>query len=161
MESNSTSDSVQSGGHKVHALRWAWKKVGNKTKSSDYWSELQHYATIDLIYTTMLITYVCAHHAQKTGSVSLLFIPTNWLPSTLYYCICHTFNNEYRRCSSESENCLQATHKNRVNKTWLLRDQMGMYNTENTAVGIRHADHVAPSIRKSWKSLRRQATVAR
>jgi hypothetical protein len=25
------------------------------------------------------------------------------------------------------------------------------------AVGIRHADHVAPSIRKSWQSLRRQA----
>jgi hypothetical protein len=24
---------------------------------------------------------------------------------------------------------------------------------ENTAVGIRHADHVAPSIRKSWQSL--------
>jgi hypothetical protein len=22
--------------------------------------------------------------------------------------------------------------------------------TENTAVGIRHADHVAPSVRKSW-----------
>jgi hypothetical protein len=33
--------------------------------------------------------------------------------------------------------------------------------TENTAVGIRHADHVAPSIRKSWHSLRRQAAVAR
>jgi hypothetical protein len=33
--------------------------------------------------------------------------------------------------------------------------------TENTAVGIRHADHVAPSIRKSWQSLRRQAAVAR
>jgi hypothetical protein len=32
--------------------------------------------------------------------------------------------------------------------------------TENTAVGIRHADHVAPSIRKSWQSLRRQAAVA-
>jgi hypothetical protein len=31
-----------------------------------------------------------------------------------------------------------------------------VYNTENTAVGIRHADHVAPSIRKSWQSLRRQ-----
>jgi hypothetical protein len=31
--------------------------------------------------------------------------------------------------------------------------------TENTAVGIRHADHVAPSIRKSWQSL--QAAVAR
>jgi hypothetical protein len=30
-----------------------------------------------------------------------------------------------------------------------------------TAVGIRHADHVAPSIRKSWQSLRRQAAVAR
>jgi hypothetical protein len=24
------------------------------------------------------------------------------------------------------------------------------WKTENTAVGIRHADHVAPSIRKSW-----------
>jgi hypothetical protein len=24
--------------------------------------------------------------------------------------------------------------------------------SENTAVGIRHADHVAPSIRKSWQS---------
>jgi hypothetical protein len=33
--------------------------------------------------------------------------------------------------------------------------------TENTAVGIRHADHVAPSIPKSWQSLRRQAAVAR
>jgi hypothetical protein len=33
--------------------------------------------------------------------------------------------------------------------------------TENTAVGIRHADHVAPSIRTSWQSLRRQAAVAR
>jgi hypothetical protein len=32
--------------------------------------------------------------------------------------------------------------------------------TENTALGIRHADHVAPSIRKSWQSLRRQAVVA-
>jgi hypothetical protein len=35
------------------------------------------------------------------------------------------------------------------------------YKTENTAVGIRHADHVAPSIRISWQSLRRQAAVAR
>jgi hypothetical protein len=25
-----------------------------------------------------------------------------------------------------------------------------VYKTENTAVGIRHSDHVAPSIRKSW-----------
>jgi hypothetical protein len=24
------------------------------------------------------------------------------------------------------------------------------YKTENTAVGIRHADHVVPSIRKRW-----------
>jgi hypothetical protein len=31
-----------------------------------------------------------------------------------------------------------------------------VYKTQNTAVGIRHADHVAPSIRKSWQSLRRQ-----
>jgi hypothetical protein len=29
-----------------------------------------------------------------------------------------------------------------------------VYKTENTALGIRHADHVAPSIRKSWQSLR-------
>jgi hypothetical protein len=36
-----------------------------------------------------------------------------------------------------------------------------VYKTENTAVGIRHADHVAPSILKSWQSLRRQAAVAR
>jgi hypothetical protein len=36
-----------------------------------------------------------------------------------------------------------------------------VYKTENTAVGIRHADHVAPYIRKSWQSLRRQAAVAR
>jgi hypothetical protein len=27
--------------------------------------------------------------------------------------------------------------------------------------GIRHADHVAPSIRTSWQSLRQQAAVAR
>jgi hypothetical protein len=28
-----------------------------------------------------------------------------------------------------------------------------VYKTENTAVGIRHADNVAPSIHKSWQSL--------
>jgi hypothetical protein len=33
--------------------------------------------------------------------------------------------------------------------------------TKNPAVGVRHADHVAPSIRKSCQSLRRQAVVAR
>jgi hypothetical protein len=36
-----------------------------------------------------------------------------------------------------------------------------VYKTENTAVGIRHADHMSPSIRESWQSLRRQAAVAR
>jgi hypothetical protein len=36
-----------------------------------------------------------------------------------------------------------------------------VWKTENTAVGIRHADHVAPSIHTSWQSLRRQAAVAR
>jgi hypothetical protein len=35
-----------------------------------------------------------------------------------------------------------------------------VYKTENTAVGIRHAEHVAPFIRTSWQSLRRQAAVA-
>jgi hypothetical protein len=29
-----------------------------------------------------------------------------------------------------------------------------VYKTENTAVGIRHGDHVAPSMSKSWQSLR-------
>jgi hypothetical protein len=32
-----------------------------------------------------------------------------------------------------------------------------VWKTENTAGGIRHADHVAPSIRTSWQSFRRQA----
>jgi hypothetical protein len=36
-----------------------------------------------------------------------------------------------------------------------------VYKTEDTAGGIRHADHVASFIRKSWQSLRRQAAVAR
>jgi hypothetical protein len=36
-----------------------------------------------------------------------------------------------------------------------------VYKIENTAGGIRHADHVAPSIRTSWQSLHRQAAVAR
>jgi hypothetical protein len=36
-----------------------------------------------------------------------------------------------------------------------------VWKTENTAGGIRHANHVAPSIRKRWQSLRRQAAVAR
>jgi hypothetical protein len=33
--------------------------------------------------------------------------------------------------------------------------------TDNTAVGILHADHVALSIRKNWHQLLRQAAVAR
>jgi hypothetical protein len=33
--------------------------------------------------------------------------------------------------------------------------------TENTAVGVCHADHVAPFIRKSWQTLCRKAAVAR
>jgi hypothetical protein len=36
-----------------------------------------------------------------------------------------------------------------------------VWKTDNTAEGIRHADHVAPFIRKSWQSLRRQAAIAR
>jgi hypothetical protein len=36
-----------------------------------------------------------------------------------------------------------------------------VYKIENTVVGIRYADQVAPPIRKSWQSLRRQAAVAR
>jgi hypothetical protein len=35
-----------------------------------------------------------------------------------------------------------------------------VYKTENTAVGNRHADHEAPSIRKTWHELQ-QAAVAR
>jgi hypothetical protein len=36
-----------------------------------------------------------------------------------------------------------------------------VYKTEIMVVGIRHADHATPSIRKSWHELSRQAVVAR
>jgi hypothetical protein len=36
-----------------------------------------------------------------------------------------------------------------------------VYKTENTAIGIRHTDHVAPFICKSWQSLHQQAAVTR
>jgi hypothetical protein len=36
-----------------------------------------------------------------------------------------------------------------------------VWKTKNTAVGICHAHHMAPFIRKSWQSLRRQVAVAR
>jgi hypothetical protein len=51
-----------------------------------------------------------------------------------------------------------------VNTTEELLDRKvatPVQKTENTAVGILHDDHVSPSIRKSWQSLRRQAVVAR
>jgi hypothetical protein len=51
-----------------------------------------------------------------------------------------------------------------VNTTEELLDRKvvaPVQKTENTAVGVRHTDHVAPSIRKNWQSLRRQAAVAR
>jgi hypothetical protein len=51
-----------------------------------------------------------------------------------------------------------------VSTTEELRDRKvaaHVYKTQNMAGGIRHADHVAPSIGKSWQSLRRQAEVAR
>jgi hypothetical protein len=32
--------------------------------------------------------------------------------------------------------------------------EASVYKTENTVVGIRHADHTAPSIRKNWHQLR-------
>jgi hypothetical protein len=43
----------------------------------------------------------------------------------------------------------------------LLDRKVPVKKTENTAVGIRHADHVAPFICTSWQSLCRQAAVAR
>jgi hypothetical protein len=51
-----------------------------------------------------------------------------------------------------------------VSKTEELLDRKvaaPVYKTENKAVGIRHADHVAPFIRKSWQSLRREVAAAR
>jgi hypothetical protein len=32
---------------------------------------------------------------------------------------------------------------------------------EITAIGVRHADHIAPFIRKSWHSFLREATISR
>jgi hypothetical protein len=46
-------------------------------------------------------------------------------------------------------------------KELLDRKVAAVWKTENTAVGIRHTDNMAPFIRKSWQSLRRQAAVAR
>jgi hypothetical protein len=43
----------------------------------------------------------------------------------------------------------------------MQESNMAGLETEITAVGIRHTDHVAPSIRKSWHQLRRQTAVAR
>jgi hypothetical protein len=60
--------------------------------------------------------------------------------------------------------CLERGPLSLVNTTEELLDRKEaapVYKTENTAVGIRHADHVAPSIRKSWQSLHRHAVVAR
>jgi hypothetical protein len=56
--------------------------------------------------------------------------------------------------------CLERGPLSLVSTTEELLDRKvaaPVYKTENMAVGIRHADHVAPSIRKSWQSLRRQA----
>jgi hypothetical protein len=36
-----------------------------------------------------------------------------------------------------------------------------VYKIENAAVGIRHADHVAPSIRKSWQSADKRRSLGR
>jgi hypothetical protein len=45
--------------------------------------------------------------------------------------------------------------------TWKKKVVAPVQKVENTAVGIRHANHVAASIRKSWYYLRRQAAVSR
>jgi hypothetical protein len=63
-----------------------------------------------------------------------------------------------------SAKCLEKGSPNLVSTTEELLDRKvaaPVLKIENTAVGVRHADHVAPSIRKSWESLRRQAAVAR
>jgi hypothetical protein len=60
--------------------------------------------------------------------------------------------------------CLERYPLSLVNTTDELFDRQvaaPVYKTDNTAVGIRHADHVAPSSRKSWQSLSRQVAVAR
>jgi hypothetical protein len=60
--------------------------------------------------------------------------------------------------------CLERGPLSLVSTTEELLDRKvaaSVQKTENTAVGIRYADHLAPSIRKSWQSLRRQAVVAR
>jgi hypothetical protein len=44
-----------------------------------------------------------------------------------------------------------------VSTTEELLDRKVAASAEKTAVGISHADHVAPFIRKSWQALRRQA----
>jgi hypothetical protein len=51
--------------------------------------------------------------------------------------------------------CLERGPLSLVSTTEELLDRKvtaPVQKTENTAVGIRHADHVAPSIRKSWQT---------
>jgi hypothetical protein len=60
--------------------------------------------------------------------------------------------------------CLERGALSLVSTTEELLDRKvtaHVYKTENMAVGICHNDHVAPSIRKSWQSLHRQASVTR
>jgi hypothetical protein len=60
--------------------------------------------------------------------------------------------------------CLELSPLSLVSTTEELPDRKvaaSVYKIENTTVGIRNADHVAPFILKSWQSLRRQAADAR
>jgi hypothetical protein len=96
----------------------------------------------------------------------LLWRESSWVPSVFFFPSVIPF---MRRPGFDSRHYqkkvvgLERGPLSLVSSTEELLDRKvaAVYKTENTAVGIRHADHVASSIRKSWQSLRRQAAVAR
>jgi hypothetical protein len=65
-----------------------------------------------------------------------------------------------KKCSGSGTGCTQP-REYKLRSYLIEKWRLLSIEPRNTAGGIRHADHVAPSIRTSWQTLRRQAAVAR
>jgi hypothetical protein len=103
------------------------------------------------------------HNVSETGSVSVLrWGPWKELTSATRLC---TVQNSGRWTKSRKPFIPRAVHQRQKPQASLyipadllcFRAPFQFYKHWH----IRHADHVAPSIRTSWQSLRRQAAVAR
>jgi hypothetical protein len=100
------------------------------------------------------------------GNILAQVFSSSWFPN-ITVCL-HSYSRSafYRTARSHRKRLCNGVHS----ASWVqlrshLIENSGscLENREDCCrdVGIRHADHVAPSIRKSWQSLRRQAAVAR